>query len=328
MSISTRKNTLRVAVMTALIAGSLLLIGEPALAANAPPLIVPIPSGAGELTTIPGNPADYVKTIYQWSIGIAALLAMGQLVVGGIQYILAAGNVSSKESANERMKSAISGLIILLAIVVILTTINPKLANIKLPEINNNLRLEGVLDNSDATLDSLSANVQVTYRANAEKAVADRAAGAGNNATTQAEARKNPTYRAEDELNNQGGREYCPDDLQDIKAEVDEFLTDPDMAELIGPDGFFNGDNGDFAEVLAEEYQAQQDLKAAAVDDKPQYQATIRCKRSVVVLGIGYVREQFNSAQLRQFTAAFRGLPAQYKPDMYLSSPEKVFEGL
>lgn len=108
-------------------------------------LIVPIPGVSPDGVNAPTNPASYIKGVYQWGIGLAALLAMAQLVIGGFQYILAAGNVSSKESANERMRSAVLGLIILLSIVLILTTINPSLNNIKLREIST-VRLEGELE--------------------------------------------------------------------------------------------------------------------------------------------------------------------------------------
>jgi len=93
-------------------------------------LIVPIGAGANPLESASEGPATYVITFYRWSIGLAALLAMAQLVVGGLQYVLAAGSISSKETANERMRSAVTGLIILLAIVLILTTINPRLLEI------------------------------------------------------------------------------------------------------------------------------------------------------------------------------------------------------
>lgn len=93
-------------------------------------LIVPIGTGANKIVSASVGPDVYVKTFYQWSIGLAALFAMLQLVVGGIQYVLAAGSISSKEAANERMRGAVTGLIILVAIVTILTTINPSLVTL------------------------------------------------------------------------------------------------------------------------------------------------------------------------------------------------------
>lgn len=93
-------------------------------------LIVPIGAGANKITSAGVGPDVYVKTFYQWSIGLAALLAMAQLVLGGLQYILAAGNISSKEAANERIRGSLTGLLVLVAIVTVLTTINPNLATL------------------------------------------------------------------------------------------------------------------------------------------------------------------------------------------------------
>lgn len=132
------KKTARYIVMAGAL-GLLVSVGLFAGAAHAQDtskikLIVPIPVTGGVQEDAPSNPGDYVKVIYQWAIGIAALLAMGELVLGGVQYVLAAGNPSLKHSADERMKSAVFGLIILLTIVIILVAINPGLVNISLPE--------------------------------------------------------------------------------------------------------------------------------------------------------------------------------------------------
>ena len=43
-------------------------------------LIVPI----GTLTKNDVAPGDYINAIYKWGIGLAAILAMGQLVLGGV----------------------------------------------------------------------------------------------------------------------------------------------------------------------------------------------------------------------------------------------------
>lgn len=120
-----------------LIASSLLLIFTTTVhATESANLIVPIPViGDDPITKVPPNPASYVKSIYEWGIGLAALLAMGQLVLGGVQYVISAGMPSAKSSAEERMTGAVTGLVILLCIVIILTAINPSLAIIELPSV-------------------------------------------------------------------------------------------------------------------------------------------------------------------------------------------------
>lgn len=123
---TTRKISL--VILTSMFFLALAVAAHPALAETA--LIVPLGTGPNQLTTADVGPANYILGFYRWSIGFAALLAMAQLVFGGLQYIFAAGSVGSQETANERMRSAITGLVILLAIVIILVTINPQLLDI------------------------------------------------------------------------------------------------------------------------------------------------------------------------------------------------------
>jgi len=96
---------------------------------SAAELLVPIP---GADPTTGGDPGNYINSVYTWSIGIGALLALLVLVVGGIEYTLSAGSVTSRESAVKRIKNAVFGLLLLVSIALILATINPGLLNIGL----------------------------------------------------------------------------------------------------------------------------------------------------------------------------------------------------
>ena len=87
------------------------------------PLFVKI----GSVTDTSGGPGEYLNAFYIWSIGVAAALAMLMIVIGGVQYTLSAGSIGSKDAAKKRITSAVLGLLILLSITLILTTINPKL---------------------------------------------------------------------------------------------------------------------------------------------------------------------------------------------------------
>lgn len=69
----------------------------------------------------------YITTVYRWSIGLAALLAVFQIAYGGILYLLSAGSLFSQEEATGKMKNAVSGLLILIAVTMILNVINPRL---------------------------------------------------------------------------------------------------------------------------------------------------------------------------------------------------------
>ncbi len=112
--------------------------------------IVPI---AG-MTKIDISPGEYVKAVYTWGIGIAALLAVLMLVFGGAQYVLAAGSFAEDSAAKERIKSAILGLLVLVGATVILSVVNPNLTDLTLnpPDILT----EGDLKNLQAEFSSLS----------------------------------------------------------------------------------------------------------------------------------------------------------------------------
>jgi len=57
-----------------------------------------------------------------YSIGLAALLAIAQLVFGAVQYTASAGFPALQEASKDRMKSAVIGLILLLGAITILLT--------------------------------------------------------------------------------------------------------------------------------------------------------------------------------------------------------------
>lgn len=90
-------------------------------------------AGEGETTSLP----EIIKYIYMFSLGICGVIALLFMLIGAIRYIFSAGNPSKAGDAKDQIFSAILGIIILLASVLILRTINPDLVNIgfKLPEI-------------------------------------------------------------------------------------------------------------------------------------------------------------------------------------------------
>jgi len=83
------------------------------------------------------DPGNYIKNIYKITIGIAGVLAVLMIVIGGLEYISSAANPNLKTSAKTRIWAAIGGLLIALTAWLILNTINPDLVNfdLKLDEI-------------------------------------------------------------------------------------------------------------------------------------------------------------------------------------------------
>jgi len=73
-----------------------------------------------------GNYLDLMVTIF---IGIAAVLAMVMIVVGGLEY-MTSELVSAKADGKEKIRNAVLGLLLALGAFLILKTINPDLVNI------------------------------------------------------------------------------------------------------------------------------------------------------------------------------------------------------
>ncbi len=85
------------------------------------------PVKAGQTSS--SNPAEYYKTLYEIGVGLAGLLAVIMLAIGGVEYIASAANPSALDDAKKRIGAALLGLMIALASYLILQTINPNLIN-------------------------------------------------------------------------------------------------------------------------------------------------------------------------------------------------------
>lgn len=81
---------------------------------------------------------ELIRYIYLFSLGIVGFVALLSILIGAVRYVTAAGNTSQVEDAKEQIKQALLGILILLAAVLILNTINPDLVNLgfTLPLIN------------------------------------------------------------------------------------------------------------------------------------------------------------------------------------------------
>lgn len=98
-----------------------------AFAVRAFTLAQPIPKvgGAGGITEATTF-CQYVNGIMPYIFGLAAVVAVVQLVIGGMQYSLSEG-LTSKEDAKDRIWAAIWGLLLALLSWLILNTINTNL---------------------------------------------------------------------------------------------------------------------------------------------------------------------------------------------------------
>ncbi|KKS27342.1 MAG: hypothetical protein UU84_C0006G0003 [Candidatus Yanofskybacteria bacterium GW2011_GWC2_41_9] len=96
-------------------------------------------------TGLPGIPASglpvgqelpsYINYLFIFSLGLVTILALTQMIIGGITYILAAGNAAKVEDAKDMIFQALLGVGILLISYLLLRTINPDLVNLRNPNL-------------------------------------------------------------------------------------------------------------------------------------------------------------------------------------------------
>jgi len=76
-----------------------------------------------------GNLANYINTIVIFAIGIAGILAVIMIIIGGVQYV-STDSWSGKDDGKKRIQAALGGLILALSCFLILNTIDPNLTNL------------------------------------------------------------------------------------------------------------------------------------------------------------------------------------------------------
>ena len=93
------------------------------------------------LPPIPSQPApgeglpQYINYLFVFGLGLITIVALGQMIIGGITYILAAGNAAKVEDAKDTIFQALLGVGILLISYLLLRTINPDLVSLKNPNL-------------------------------------------------------------------------------------------------------------------------------------------------------------------------------------------------
>ncbi len=119
----------------------LFLIGAISLLFFAPVALAQYQLETG-LPNVPGGqlPAgselpSYIKYLFIFGLGLITILALGVMIFGGIQYILAAGNAAKTEDAKAWIQQALLGLGLLLVSYLLLRTINPDLVNLRNPNL-------------------------------------------------------------------------------------------------------------------------------------------------------------------------------------------------
>lgn len=81
------------------------------------------------------NLPEYIRWVFIFACGSAAILTFLMIVIGGIQYMASVGKPEARNDALDRIKKALLGLILLFGSYLILNTINPQFLILKEPKI-------------------------------------------------------------------------------------------------------------------------------------------------------------------------------------------------
>ena len=116
---------------------SLMLSPIIALAATNPCSLEGVQASPNNNTTVPSSLPKCVSQIYVWSLGIATLLALLMVIVGGYYVMTSSGNAEQATKGKEYITGAIIGLVLLFGAYLLLQTINPDLVNFNLESVKD-----------------------------------------------------------------------------------------------------------------------------------------------------------------------------------------------
>lgn len=74
--------------------------------------------------------SDYINSFFLLTISVAAMLAVLRIAIGGFKYMTRTGSVNAAGEARKTIQGAVVGLLLLLGVVVILSTINEQILSL------------------------------------------------------------------------------------------------------------------------------------------------------------------------------------------------------
>ncbi|MFA6255457.1 MAG: hypothetical protein WC675_05570 [Patescibacteria group bacterium] len=75
--------------------------------------------------------SDYIVAVYKYGVGVAAVLAVVMIMIGGFVWLMSGGNSTRVSTAKDFIVSAMAGLLLALFSFVILYAVNPRLINLE-----------------------------------------------------------------------------------------------------------------------------------------------------------------------------------------------------
>ena len=100
--------------------------------ANGQSLKLSVPFDPAKPTVI--DLSDYINQAYTWMIAAGMTIAIVMMMIGGLQYVLAAGG-GSVDKGKKRIMNGIIGFVLLLCVNLILQTVNPYLTKLQVPSL-------------------------------------------------------------------------------------------------------------------------------------------------------------------------------------------------
>jgi hypothetical protein len=107
----------------------LIFLITPVMTFAATPCMINKDATGKALPVTPAALPQCVNQIYVWSLGVASLLALLMMVIGGYYYMTASGNAERSGKGVEILWSSVIGLALLFGAYLLLNTINPDLVN-------------------------------------------------------------------------------------------------------------------------------------------------------------------------------------------------------
>jgi len=96
--------------------------------------MIPLNVHVGRMTEVQ-NIGAYISNFYTFGIGVAMLLAVVMMMIGGVRYLVAGGDASAVTKAKGNISDAIMGLVLALGSYLILNTINPQILKLTVGDI-------------------------------------------------------------------------------------------------------------------------------------------------------------------------------------------------
>jgi len=109
------------------------------------------------LTSLPGIPdtvtsdtlTDFLNNLYKICIGVAAALAVFQIMHAGVKFMTNKGSISENEQARSLLQGAVFGLILVLSPVILFSIINPKILELNFDTSRLESSFTGVQETTD-----------------------------------------------------------------------------------------------------------------------------------------------------------------------------------